>query len=76
MPKTGIERRRCTASTVCWDRRLRRELIVEREVLVPAGTPFALNEKRVQELAITKRELSYQHFSLSIAAKRLQFLIV
>jgi len=34
-----------------------RELIVEREVLVRAGTPFALNEKRVQELAITKREL-------------------
>jgi DNA-binding CsgD family transcriptional regulator len=33
-----------------------RELIVEREVLVPAGT-FALNEKRLQELAITKREL-------------------
>jgi len=34
-----------------------RELIVEREVLVPAGTPFALNEKQLQELAITKREL-------------------
>ena len=34
-----------------------RELIVEREVLVPAGTPFALNAKRLQELAITKREL-------------------
>ena len=34
-----------------------RELIVEREVLVPAGAPFALNEKRLQELAITKREL-------------------
>ena len=34
-----------------------RELIVEREVLVHAGTPFALNEKRLQELAITKREL-------------------
>ena len=34
-----------------------RELIVEREVLVLAGTPFALNEKRLQELAITKREL-------------------
>jgi two-component system, NarL family, response regulator LiaR len=33
-----------------------RELIVEREVLVPA-TPFALNEKRLQELAITRREL-------------------
>ena len=34
-----------------------RELIVEREVLVRAGTPFALNEKRLHELAITKREL-------------------
>ena len=34
-----------------------RELIIEREVLVSSGTPFALNEKRLQELAITKREL-------------------
>src|SRR4030095_10271961 len=34
-----------------------RELIVEREVLIPAGTPFSLNEKHLQELAITKREL-------------------
>jgi two-component system, NarL family, response regulator LiaR len=34
-----------------------RELIVEREVLVPAGGPFAVNEQRLQELAITKREL-------------------
>jgi NarL family two-component system response regulator LiaR len=34
-----------------------RQLIVEREVLVPAGSSFALNEKRLQELAITKREL-------------------
>lgn len=33
-----------------------RELIVEREVMVPAG-PFVLNEQRLQELAITKREL-------------------
>ena len=33
-----------------------RELIVEREVMVPAQ-PFALNEQRLQELAITKREL-------------------
>jgi NarL family two-component system response regulator LiaR len=33
-----------------------RELIVEREVMIPAG-PFALNEQRLQELAITKREL-------------------
>lgn len=37
---------------------IERERIVEREVLVPAGVaPFALNEKRLQELAITKREL-------------------
>ena len=34
-----------------------RELIVEREVQVLVGTPFVLNEKRLQELAITKREL-------------------
>jgi len=34
-----------------------RELIVEREVPVAAATPFSLNEKRLQELAITKREL-------------------
>ena len=34
-----------------------RELIVEREVFVPTGTPFALDEQRLQELGITKREL-------------------
>jgi two-component system, NarL family, response regulator LiaR len=34
-----------------------RERIVEREVLVRADTPFALNEDRLQDLAITKREL-------------------
>jgi two-component system, NarL family, response regulator LiaR len=34
-----------------------RETIVERQVMVPAGTPFALNQERLQELAITKREL-------------------
>ena len=34
-----------------------RELIVEREVRIPAGTPFALNEERLRELTITKREL-------------------
>lgn len=34
-----------------------RELIVEREVRVPAGAPFALNEQRLRELAITRREL-------------------
>jgi DNA-binding CsgD family transcriptional regulator len=36
---------------------IERELIVEREVMVPAGTTFALNEQRLQELSITKREL-------------------
>ena len=34
-----------------------RELIIEREVRVPAGAPFVLNEERLRELAITKREL-------------------
>jgi ATP/maltotriose-dependent transcriptional regulator MalT len=34
-----------------------RELIVEREVRVPAGAPFAINEERLRELTITKREL-------------------
>ncbi len=34
-----------------------RQLIVEREIRVPAGSPFALNEARLRELAITKREL-------------------
>ena len=34
-----------------------RERIIEKEVMIPAGTPFALNEQRLQELAITKREL-------------------
>ena len=34
-----------------------RELIVEREIFVPAGAPFALDERRLQELGITKREL-------------------
>ena len=34
-----------------------RELIVEREVMVPAGTPFSLNEQQLKGLAITKREL-------------------
>ena len=34
-----------------------RELIIEREVMVPAPSSFALNELRLQELAITKREL-------------------
>jgi two-component system, NarL family, response regulator LiaR len=34
-----------------------RERIVEREVMVPSLPSFALNEQRLQELAITKREL-------------------
>ena len=34
-----------------------REFIVEREVPVPTASPFALNEERLRELAITKREL-------------------
>jgi len=34
-----------------------RELIVEKEVRVPSTLPFVLNEQRLQELAITKREL-------------------
>jgi ATP/maltotriose-dependent transcriptional regulator MalT len=33
------------------------QVIVEREVRVPAEVPFILNEQRLQELAITKREL-------------------
>jgi ATP/maltotriose-dependent transcriptional regulator MalT len=34
-----------------------RELIIEREVAVLAAAPFALNEERLRELGITKREL-------------------
>jgi len=34
-----------------------RELIVEREVRLPAGAPFTLNEEHLRELTITKREL-------------------
>jgi len=34
-----------------------KEVIVEREVLVPADQPFSLNRQRVSELGITKREL-------------------
>ncbi len=33
------------------------QVIVEREVMVPASANFVLNERRLQELAITKREL-------------------
>ena len=35
----------------------RREVVVVREVPVPAREPFALNEARVRELGITPREL-------------------
>jgi NarL family two-component system response regulator LiaR len=34
-----------------------KEIIIEREVIVPAGEPFSLNEQRVTQLGITKREL-------------------
>ena len=34
-----------------------KETIVIREVPVPAGGPFELNEKKLEELAITSREL-------------------
>ena len=34
-----------------------RELIIEREVHVPAAGPFTLNEEKLRELAITRREL-------------------
>ena len=34
-----------------------RERIVEREVTISAAAPFALNEERLRELTITKREL-------------------
>ncbi len=34
-----------------------RERIIEREVAVASSAPFALNEERLRELAITKREL-------------------
>src|SRR5437660_12095843 len=34
-----------------------RERIIEREIAVAASAPFALNEERLRELAITKREL-------------------
>src|SRR5204863_4539112 len=36
---------------------IERELVVEREVPVFTATPFAVNEERLRELAITKREL-------------------
>lgn len=35
----------------------KKEVIVLREVLVSAAVPFALNEQRLRELSITRREL-------------------
>ena len=35
----------------------KKEVVVVREVAVSAALPFALNEERLRELAITKREL-------------------
>jgi ATP/maltotriose-dependent transcriptional regulator MalT len=35
----------------------RKEVVVEKEVLVPAHKPFALNQQRLRELSITRREL-------------------
>jgi len=35
----------------------KKEVIVLKEVLVSAATPFALNEQRLRELSITRREL-------------------
>ena len=35
----------------------RKEVIVLKEVLVSASAPFALNEQRLRELSITRREL-------------------
>jgi two-component system, NarL family, response regulator LiaR len=34
-----------------------KEIIIEREVLVPAGQPFSLNQQKLVQLGITKREL-------------------
>lgn len=34
-----------------------KERIVEREVRIPASSPFEVNEERLRELAITRREL-------------------
>jgi ATP/maltotriose-dependent transcriptional regulator MalT len=36
---------------------IERELIVEKEIRVPASAEFSLNQERLRELAITKREL-------------------
>lgn len=35
----------------------KKEVVVEREVPVPAGQPFSLNQQRLSQLGITKREL-------------------
>lgn len=36
---------------------VKEEIIVVREVPAPPGAPFAVNERRLRELAITRREL-------------------
>jgi DNA-binding CsgD family transcriptional regulator len=35
----------------------RKEIIIEREVFVPTGQPFSLNQQKLVQLGITKREL-------------------
>jgi len=35
----------------------KKEIIIEREVFVPAGQPFSLNQQKLVQLGITKREL-------------------
>ena len=35
----------------------KKEIIIEREVFVPAGQPFSLNHQKLVQLGITKREL-------------------
>jgi len=35
----------------------KKEVIVEKEVLVPTGKPFTLNQERIRELSLTRREL-------------------
>jgi len=35
----------------------KKEIIIEREVFVPAGQPFLLNQQKLVQLGITKREL-------------------
>ena len=35
----------------------KKEIIIEREVFVPTGQPFSLNQQKLVQLGITKREL-------------------